>query len=113
MGFVSVIIVSGLFALGAGGGAAVSSMSAARQAVEAKRWLCGPASVPMPMGGRPDGAGPRGLSPVRSVSEDDRPNHRDEHRKSDAQDEDGDGAEPAAATFLILLLTVPATSLLR
>ncbi len=67
----------------------------------------------MPMGGGPDGAVPRGLSPVSSVSKDDRYNYRDEQRKSDAQDEEGDGTEPAAATFLILLLTVPATSLLR
>ena len=46
-------------------------------------------------------------------SEDDRHNYRDEHRKSDAQDEEGDGTELAAATVLILFLTLPATSLLR
>ena len=61
----------------------------------------------------PDGAVPRGLSPVSSVSEDDRHDYRDDQRKSDAQDEEGDGAEPAVATFLILLLTLPAPGLLR
>ena len=59
------------------------------------------------MGSGPDGAGPR------RVSEDDPHNYRDEHRKSDAQDEEGDGTELAAATVLILFLTLPATSLLR
>ena len=67
----------------------------------------------MPMRGGPDGAGPRGLSPARLVSEDDRPNYCDEHRESDGQDEEGNGAEPAAATVLIPLTTLPVTSLFR
>ena len=61
----------------------------------------------VPMGSGTDGAWPR------RVSEDDRHNYRDEYRKSDAQDEEGDGTELAAATVLILFLTLPATSLLR
>ncbi len=65
------------------------------------------------MDGGPDGAGPRGVSGGLSVSEDERHNYRDEQRKSDAQDEEGDGTELAAATVLILFLTIPATSLLR
>ena len=70
-------------------------------------------SVPMPMRGGPDGAGPRGLSRARLVSEDDRPNYCDEHRESDCQHEEGNGAEPAAATVLIPLTTLPVTSLFR
>ena len=70
-------------------------------------------SVPVLVRAGPHGAGPRGSSPVCSVPEDERPNYRDKHRKSDDQEKQGNGAEPFTATVLVLFVTLPATSFLR
>ncbi len=52
---------------------------------EGKRRLCGQnGSVPVAVRGGPHSAGPGGLSVVGSVSEDERPSHREEHGHSDA-----------------------------